>query len=130
VSDETEIERLRRENDMLRGLLPALEASCAYCGLTDMAQCQRGFPGCAQADDLMCSNDETLMRLIADRREAREMVRRMESAMIGLLDDTAEARREYTIAIGNAAVMLSKWDRSASKQAPAVTHQDTQCDKS
>jgi hypothetical protein len=44
------------ENDALRQLLAQSDAKCPYCGLAseDMAKCERGFPGCARADDEIC----------------------------------------------------------------------------
>lgn len=66
-----EFERLRKENDILRGLLPALNAPCVYCGLTNMAQCVHGFPGCPQADDLMCG-EESSMRSVIERLHVLE----------------------------------------------------------
>lgn len=44
---------LRRENNILRALLPRLGAPCPYCGLREMSKCKRGFPGCPYADDLL-----------------------------------------------------------------------------
>ena len=46
------------ENTILRGHLPALGAPCPHCGLSNMALCKYGFPGCPQADDLLCAQDE------------------------------------------------------------------------
>ncbi len=71
MSTPEEFERLRKENDILRGLLPKLNAPCVYCGLTNMAQCAHGFPGCPQADDLMCGEDEAF-RSVVDRLHALE----------------------------------------------------------
>lgn len=50
-----EIERLRLENDQLRGILAWSSLPCIYCGLSlgDQTKCQSGFPGCARADDMM-----------------------------------------------------------------------------
>jgi hypothetical protein len=60
-----------KENTLLRGLLPKLAAPCAYCGKTNMADCPHGFPGCPQADDLMCADDETFKRMLDERNAAR-----------------------------------------------------------
>lgn len=52
---ETELERLRKENDTLRKFIAESNLDCIYCGLSkaDMAKCEHGFPGCGRADDLM-----------------------------------------------------------------------------
>lgn len=71
MSTPEEFERLRKENDILRGLLPKLNAPCVYCGLTNMGLCQFGFPGCSQADDLMCGEDEAF-RSVVDRLHVLE----------------------------------------------------------
>lgn len=64
----TEIERLRQENDYLRGLIPALTSKCVHCGLENMAKCAYGFPGCAWADDIMCAEEEIMKRLLEENR--------------------------------------------------------------
>ena len=51
-------ERLRAGNTMLRALLPKMGAPCIHCGLTEMAKCAHGFPGCAKADDLLVGEEE------------------------------------------------------------------------
>lgn len=67
-----ELDRLCKENDVLRGLMPALGAPCVYCGEKDISKCARGFPGCPQADDLMIGQDETGKRLIAEHAAMRD----------------------------------------------------------
>lgn len=68
---DNELEQLRAENSILRGLLPRLGAPCPYCGLIEMAKCVRGFPGCAYADDLMCGEDEHARRLLVELRQLK-----------------------------------------------------------
>lgn len=68
---DEELDALRKENDVLRGLLPALNAPCPYCGLTNMAKCTLGFPGCSYADDLLCG-EETVGRSVLERLHALE----------------------------------------------------------
>jgi hypothetical protein len=69
-----ELERLKREGQILRSLLPKLGAPCAYCGQTNIGECERGFPGCAQADDIMCGDDEWVQEQQATiRRQAAEI---------------------------------------------------------
>lgn len=53
-----EAERLRVENDTLRGLLARGDKDCPYCGLpaADIAKCRSGFPGCARMDDIMVAD--------------------------------------------------------------------------
>lgn len=48
-------EALQRENDFLRAQTGNSAKSCVYCGLgaDEQAKCERGFPGCARADDQM-----------------------------------------------------------------------------
>ena len=52
-----ELEELRKENDSLRFRLAHGSADCVYCHLpaADMGKCERGFPGCARADDMMAA---------------------------------------------------------------------------
>ena len=52
-----DVERIKKENDTLRGLLGNSAKPCPYCGLAaeDQAKCPRGFPGCSRADDQMLS---------------------------------------------------------------------------
>lgn len=71
---EAETPRLKAENDTLRRLLPALNAPCVYCGLTDISKCASGFPGCAQADDLMVGDDEVMKRLLEDNKKLKEQL--------------------------------------------------------
>ena len=78
-------EAAEAENSTLRALLPKLGAPCGYCGLTEIAKCVHGFPGCPQADDLLAGEDEAF----------RETVARMKAAEAGAqryrwLRDSAE----------------------------------------
>lgn len=45
----------RKENDALRFAYANSSASCFYCQLpaSRMSECERGFPGCGRADDMM-----------------------------------------------------------------------------
>jgi hypothetical protein len=54
-NEESELARLRRENDFMRKLIADSDLPCVYCGLSrdDMGKCLHGFPGCARADDMM-----------------------------------------------------------------------------
>jgi len=74
---EEELVRLTAENDLLRTMLPKLGAPCAHCGITDIGKCVRGFPGCAQADDLMCGEDEYMRRLTASREALRAVLQEL-----------------------------------------------------
>jgi hypothetical protein len=53
-NEESELERLRRENNCMRKLIADSNMDCVYCGLSraDMGKCASGFPGCARADDM------------------------------------------------------------------------------
>lgn len=46
---------VRRENDVLRGLLAKGQGDCVYCGLpaAEISKCQAGFPGCGRMDDML-----------------------------------------------------------------------------
>lgn len=49
-----DLERLEKENDVLRGIIANSKIDCIYCGLkkSAMAECASGFPGCARLDDI------------------------------------------------------------------------------
>lgn len=57
---ESENDRLRKENDYLRGVVANSDLPCVYCKLSreDMGKCASGFPGCARADDMLCAPEE------------------------------------------------------------------------
>lgn len=59
-ADKPEIERLRKENDFLRGVVANSDLPCLYCRLSaeDMNKCKHGFPGCSRADDMLCAPEE------------------------------------------------------------------------
>lgn len=61
-------ESLKKANDILTALLPALGAPCAYCKLTNIAECKLGFPGCSQADDILVGEDEHRRELLDHNR--------------------------------------------------------------
>jgi hypothetical protein len=52
-----ELERLRKENTILRGLIQCNpDWKCTYGHqIQNMAQCPQGFPGCGCGDDLLCA---------------------------------------------------------------------------
>lgn len=52
MSDE--LERLRKENDILRGIATKV-MPCHYCGAEELNKCPQGFPGCSLADDITLS---------------------------------------------------------------------------
>jgi len=54
MDSSNELERLRAENDCLRGIA-AKVMPCHYCGAEEIAKCPHGFPGCALADDMFCA---------------------------------------------------------------------------
>jgi len=51
----TDLERLEKENAVLRGIIANSNMNCVYCGLSkdDMSKCGHGFPGCERADDMI-----------------------------------------------------------------------------
>lgn len=65
-----ELERLRTENDTLRGLVAKGEGDCIYCGLAaaDISKCVYGFPGCARMDDIMNAHETEKDATILDLR--------------------------------------------------------------
>lgn len=64
-----ETERLRRENDILRGIA-AKVMPCHYCGAKDIWLCPYGFPGCSLADDLSVCDDTMAQSLQEARAQA------------------------------------------------------------
>ena len=70
---ERDLVRLWRENTILRGLVARhVKIPCVYCGLHEMAKCERGFPGCAKADDIICGEEEVYRLLRAQVKELQE----------------------------------------------------------
>lgn len=67
------------ENNILRGLLPELNAACVYCGLKNMGECKSGFPGCAQADDIYCGQEEMFQSLRTAKETAEARVKELEA---------------------------------------------------
>ena len=75
-----EVARLTAENDWLRAYTGQSAKACIYCGLgaDEQGECNRGFPGCARADDqMLCrevevamERDELLARVEAAERDA------------------------------------------------------------
>jgi hypothetical protein len=67
TNDFTELEerqarvRADMENARLRGILAKSTLPCIYCGLTDMALCKSGFPGCGRMDDLVNATVDALI---------------------------------------------------------------------
>lgn len=68
------ITKLESENTVLKGLLPALGKPCVYCGLEDIGKCKIGFPGCAQADDIMAADDELCARVLNEDKAQKELI--------------------------------------------------------
>ena len=69
---EASLSAAQAENNVLRGITSKFAAKhgpCHYCGVEDIAKCPTGFPGCALADDLLCSEDEH-MRGMLDKNKA------------------------------------------------------------
>lgn len=77
MSETIDIEQLKKENTILRGLVAKLPIPCVYCGQPNMAQCPSGFPGCAMADDMMAADDEVSRRLLKERQELRDELKRL-----------------------------------------------------
>lgn len=75
------VEELEKENAVLRGLLPALNAPCVHCGLTDIGRCARGFPGCAQADDLLVADQVLHGDLLARYRQVSAELEKLKQSI-------------------------------------------------
>jgi hypothetical protein len=90
-------EVLEKENDVLRGIVAAANIPCVYCDLEDMSKCKHGFPGCSQADDLLCGQDVAWKAIIEERNELRRQIRAQEITIEKLKDE----------AIHNEGVMVS-----------------------
>lgn len=67
-----ELERLRKENDILRGIATKI-MPCHYCGVDHIAKCPHGFPGCSLADDLSCAEDCMAQEIIKLRKEINRL---------------------------------------------------------
>lgn len=97
-----EIEHLRAENTSLRTLIAVQPTPCVYCGLTEMAKCASGFPGCARADDLICGEDEAFKAVVSERNSLRAEVARLtaacaakDAALIKAQADLREVGNDY-----------------------------------
>ena len=62
MDSSNELERLRAENDCLRGIASKV-MPCHYCGAEEIAKCPHGFPGCALADDMYLAEESASFRL-------------------------------------------------------------------
>lgn len=74
--NESEMTRLQKENDILRGLVAKYKPECIYCGETELAKCSYGFPGCSKADDIfiaVCLVEKEILR--SDVMNESEMIR-------------------------------------------------------
>mgnify|MGYP001586197335 FL=1 len=56
---DLEIEKLLKENDILRNIIAKSNLDCIYCGLNkdDMAKCKSGFPGCGRMGDILLTDE-------------------------------------------------------------------------
>ena len=99
-----------RENMALRGVVANAAIPCVYCGKENMAECPRGFPGCARADDMLCGEEafgEEMKRL----REKLAAVNRLRQSETDRADAAeaklAEAERERELARQRAFLILT-----------------------
>lgn len=85
ASQAAEVARLTKENDWLRAYTGQSAKACVYCGLgaDEMGKCERGFPGCARADDQMLCREVGVAlerdELRADVLSLRERIAFLES---------------------------------------------------
>lgn len=68
MTTEEEVEQLRKENTILRGMVAKL-MPCHYCGAAEILKCPYGFPGCSLADDLITAQAEIEAYQFAQQRE-------------------------------------------------------------
>lgn len=66
-----------KENLVLRAMLSKLSPTCPHCGIEDITECASGFPGCAQADDLLAGTDESFKALAAQRNLMKGAIERI-----------------------------------------------------
>ena len=92
ASQAAEVARLTKENDWLRAYTGQSAKACVYCGLgaDEMGKCERGFPGCARADDQM------LCREVGVAIERDALLARVEAA-----EKDAARAREFLLAFIN-----------------------------
>lgn len=106
---ESESDRLLRENTILRGLVSKSGAPCVYCGLTNISLCKQGFPGCAQADDIMCADDEVFAGLLAALRNITDATG-IEMVVCG--DIAARQKKglsKYGVTVADNPLTLKQW---------------------
>lgn len=82
AADASRIQQLEKENTFMRGLVSKLGIPCVYCGLADISKCARGFPGCAQGDDLMCADEEMFKDLLDQNRKLKTVAKAAEAFAI------------------------------------------------
>lgn len=94
MTDSAEVQRLQRENDVLRGIATKI-MPCHYCGAEELAKCPHGFPGCSLADDLFPA-DEAQATWMADQRKALDDAREAVKDMGALIfrADLTQAEKE------------------------------------
>lgn len=101
---KAEAEKLRAENSTLRTLVAVQPTPCVYCGLTEMAKCASGFPGCARADDMICGEDETFKAVVDERNklraEAEQLRVQLAACGVAALCNTDESRATHSVERG------------------------------
>ena len=96
VELEAEVARLTAENDWLRAYTGQSAKACIYCGLgaDEQGKCNRGFPGCARADDqMLCREVEVAMErdeLRAENERLKIEAARHETEMGEVIDERDE----------------------------------------
>jgi hypothetical protein len=70
---DARIAELKAENDALR-MIAAKVMPCHYCGVSEIARCPHGFPGCSLADDIVIGEMELAQALQSARAE-RDAIR-------------------------------------------------------
>lgn len=69
--------RLLAENETLRLILAKSNIPCIYCSKENMAECERGFPGCAKADDIIVGEEYHMERLLEENRKYKEALQKL-----------------------------------------------------
>lgn len=97
-------DELRRENDVLRGLLGNSALPCAHCGLpaADWGKCQYGFPGCARTDDaslLACWTAQ--FQVFCLRQDRKDIVEALQLMLVRADLDPLVLRHDVTRLLRN-----------------------------
>jgi len=117
-----ERDEARKENNILRLLVAKAGKSCHYCGLTNMAECKSGFPGCALADDLMVGEDEFVLLMRKERDQLRAELTKANDLIASLRRDLADPPGDVQELVINKLNLVSADDLAAFKAVAETLH--------